>query len=123
MAKKLGIKANTTVNLVGAPQGFEKELGDLPERVLIRRKDGSKTDITLWFTRSREVLERDIERMVPSSSKGGLWIAWPKQPSGTPTNLSQVIVRQAGLAAGMVDYKICSINAIWSALRFTLRVR
>jgi hypothetical protein len=30
-------------------------------------------------------------------------------------------VREAGLAAGMVDFKICSIDKNWSGLRFTLR--
>ncbi len=122
LAKKLGIKATTSLNLVGAPQGFEKELGDLPEQVLIRRNARERSDITVWFTRSRDELEGDIKRMAAFSNKGGLWIAWPKQSSGTPTDLSQGHVRHAGLAAGMVDYKICSINATWSALRFTLRV-
>ena len=28
---------------------------------------------------------------------------------------------QAGLAAGLVDYKICSIDETWSALKFTRR--
>ncbi len=122
LAKKLGIKASTSLNLVGAPRGFEKELGALPKRVLIRRNARERSDITVWFTRSCEELERDIRRMAAFSNRGGLWIAWPKQSSGTPTNLSQAIVRQAGLSAGMVDYKICSINVTWSALRFTLRV-
>ncbi len=122
LAKKLGIKAGTTVNLKGVPQGFEERLDDLPEGVVIRRNAGEKSDITLWFPRNHEELERNVKRMVPSSDKGGLWIAWTKQSSGRSTDLSQVIVRRAGLAAGMVDYKICSIDAVWSALRFTRRV-
>ncbi len=71
MAKKLGIKARTTVNLVGAPQGFERELGDVPEQVLIRRNARERSDITVWFTRSRDELEGDIKHMAAFSKKGG----------------------------------------------------
>jgi hypothetical protein len=28
---------------------------------------------------------------------------------------------EAGLAAGLVDYKVCSIDSTWSGLRFTRR--
>jgi len=31
-------------------------------------------------------------------------------------------VREAGLAIGLVDSKVCGIDATWSALRFVVRV-
>jgi hypothetical protein len=52
---------------------------------------------------------------------GGLWIAWPKKASGMPTDLTQTDVRRAGLASGLVDYKICAIDATWSGLLFARR--
>ena len=52
---------------------------------------------------------------------GGLWIAWPKKSSGVATDLSQVVVRKVGMASGLVDYKVCSIDATWTGLRFTRR--
>jgi len=55
------------------------------------------------------------------SKNAGLWIIWPKQTSKLQTDLGQPVVREAGIAAGMVDFKICSIDATWSGLRFTLR--
>ncbi len=59
--------------------------------------------------------------MVPLSRGGGLWILWPKKASGVLSDVSQVVVREIGLRAGMVDYKISSIDKTWSGLRFTLR--
>jgi hypothetical protein len=53
--------------------------------------------------------------------EGRLWIAWPKKASGVASDLSQTVVRQVGLAAGLVDYKICAIDQTWSALLFTRR--
>lgn len=70
---------------------------------------------------SREALDKRIDRLGSLAGKGGLWIAWPKKASGITTGLSQNEVRQTGLAAGLVDYKVCAIDATWSGLRFARR--
>ncbi len=121
LPKKLGIKARSVVALVGAPEGFEETLGELPEGVVLREQPHGQPDLTLWFTKSRKDLEHGIEQMGALADKGGLWIAWPKKSSGVTSDLSQNVVREVGLAAGLVDYKICSIDQTWSALRFTRR--
>jgi hypothetical protein len=121
LAGKLGIRANSVVALVDAPRGFEKILGELPEGVTLRRQASGSRDLTLWFTRSRKDLERDIERMVPRAEKGGLWIVWPKKTSRLASDLTQGVVRGVGLAAGLVDYKVSAIDATWAGLRFTRR--
>jgi len=121
LLKKLGIKANSVVVLIGAPTGFKKILGDLPEGVVLRRQARGKHDVTLWFIKSRKDFECRIERMVAFADEGGLWIIWPKKTSGVDTDLSQNVVRKIGLAAGLVDYKVCAIDKTWSGLRFTRR--
>ena len=55
------------------------------------------------------------------AANGGLWIVWPKKASGMSSDLTQNIVRQTGLDAGLVDFKIASIDETWSGLRFTIR--
>ena len=37
------------------------------------------------------------------------------------SDLSERVVRETGLAQGLVDYKIASIDRTWSGLRFTRR--
>jgi hypothetical protein len=59
--------------------------------------------------------------MAKRNDFGSLWIVWPKKTSNLKANLTQQIVREAGLAAGLVDYKICAIDATWSGLLFTQR--
>ena len=103
LPKKLGIKANSVVVLVDAPEGFEGTLGELPEGVILRRHAHSRCDVTLWFVKSRSDLERRIERMGIFAEEGGLWIVWPKKSSGIASDLSQRAVREVGLAAGLVD--------------------
>ncbi len=121
LPRKLGIKSNSSILLIDAPEGFEHTLEKLPEGVRIQRGDVSSADLTLWFVRSRDRLERRIGEMLPFSVSGGLWIVWPKKSSGVKSDVTQNVVRDVGLAAGMVDYKICSIDAVWSGLRFTQR--
>ena len=121
LPKKLGIKAGAVVALVGAPQGFRATLGDLPDGVRLVGRSGTRCDLTLWFLRSRAELERSISRIVAQAARGPVWIAWPKQSSGLATDLTQQPVREAGLAAGLVDYKVCAIDATWSGLLFTRR--
>jgi hypothetical protein len=121
LPKKLGVKAGSTVALVDAPAGFEGTLGELPAGVRVHRATDESGDVTLWFVRSAAGLECGLQRMIPAAASGALWIVWPKKASGVASDLSQAVVRAAGLAAGLVDYKVCSVDATWSGLCFTQR--
>ena len=121
LPKKLGIKAGSVVALLGAEEGFEHTLGELPAGTVLRRKDPDPYGVTLWFVRSRQELEDRIGEMGAFARGGGLWIAWPKKASGVASDLSQTVVRRTGLDSGLVDFKICSIDATWSGLRFSQR--
>lgn len=121
LPKKLGIKSGSTVALVGAPKGFEATLGDLPEGVTVSRELADQPEVTLWFTRSQSALEAGIDEMAEQAGEGRLWIVWPKKVSGVASDLSQQVVRQVGLDAGLVDFKVCSVDATWSGLCFTRR--
>jgi hypothetical protein len=52
-----------------------------------------------------------------------LWLLWPKKASGVRSDLDGNVVRETGLAAGLVDYKVCSVDATWSGLAFKRRRR
>ena len=54
---------------------------------------------------------------------GGLWIAWPKRTACVATDLREGIVRELGLAHGLVDNKVCAVDDTWSGLRFVFRLR
>jgi hypothetical protein len=122
LPEKLGIKAGSVVVLVDAPDGFEGVLGDLPQGVVLLREEASlERNLTIWFTRSQEELLSRVESMTVQADRGPLWIAWPKKASKMITDLTQQVVREVGLGSGLVDYKICSIDATWSGLLFTRR--
>lgn len=121
LLKKLGVGEGTQICLMHAPKDFDRTLGQLPRGAAVARDLEPDCGITIWFNRSTEQLEGDIKSMVPYAERGGLWIAWPKKASGVRSDLSQTIVRKVGLDAGLVDFKVCSIDKTWSGLRFTKR--
>ena len=85
------------------------------------RASGSP-DLVVWFATSRRAIDgriADVSRLITAGR--GLWIAWPKKASGVTTDLTEDVVRGAGLAQGLVDYKVCAIDATWSGLKFARR--
>ncbi len=121
LSKKLGIKTNSVVALVATPPNFKKTLGVLPDGVKLREQARGRCDILLWFIRSRNDLKRCVNQTSKRDDFGSLWIVWPKKTSNLKTDLTQQVVREAGLAVELVDYKICAIDATWSGLLFTRR--
>jgi CheY-like chemotaxis protein len=121
LPKKLGIKGGSKVALIGPPAEFETTLGELPEAATILDEASPEADVTLWFLDSTATLEDGIEEMAAVAGGGRLWICWPKKASGITTDVTQDKVRSTGLAAGIVDFKICAIDATWSGLCFTKR--
>jgi hypothetical protein len=126
LPQKLGVKPNGRVALVNAPAAFDSTLGPLPSGVQVVRKlaDGIAHDVIVLFVTSRRELERAFEpaarRIEPD---GGLWVSWPKKASGVATDLTEDIVREIGLAGGLVDNKVCAVDATWSGLRFIYRAK
>jgi hypothetical protein len=122
LVRKLGIAPGARVALLRAPDGFADVLGPLPDGVRVRRRAQGPLDVIVAFCVARAELERSLPAwraaLVPA---GGLWIAWPKRSSGVATDLGDGAVREAGLAAGLVDNKVCAIDATWSGLRFVYR--
>jgi hypothetical protein len=121
LPKKLGIEPGTAVALVDAPDGFERTLGALPEGATLRRTGRGGADLVIWFVRSAKDLARGKARMAARVEDGGMWIAWPKMGSPLASDVRENAVRDAALAEGLVDYKVCAIDATWSGLKFARR--
>jgi len=126
LPKKLGIKPGHRIRLTGAPEGFGRTLGELPEPVSIVAADdegGAPLDLVLFFTDSAEALRARFDALAASLVPAGmLWVAWPKKASKVPTDLTEDVVRRIALERGMVDVKVCAIDATWSGLKLVYRL-
>jgi CheY-like chemotaxis protein len=122
LAKKLGIKPNTTLALINPPKDFQKTLGILPEGVTILTQANKQANIIILFTETQKDLQNRLTKIKPKLQPNAkLWIAWQKKTSETTTDVTQATVRKTGLAQGLVDYKVCSIDKTWTGLLFAKR--
>lgn len=126
LVKKLGIQEDHQVLLVEPPDDFEAALGTLPSGACLVREAEPRHQypVLLLFVTSLADLKRQFpglaRRLTPA---GGLWVAWPKRSSGVKTDLTEDVIRTVGLAANLVDNKVCAISEVWSGLRFVIRLK
>jgi hypothetical protein len=121
LARKLGIKPETTVVLVAAPDAIEALLEPLPDGVAVRRGNRGRREMTIWFVTSRREFERRFEAIARAVGEGTLWMSWPKGSSGVETDMTEDAIREVALPRGLVDSKVCAIDETWSGLRLTRR--
>ena len=123
LPQKLGIKAGHRLILLGAPEGFDATLGELPEHVTVRTAARGTADVIVLFTTQRSRLEARIDTLGASIfPDGAVWVAWPKKASKVPTDMTEDVVREVCLPRGLVDNKVCAIDETWSGLRVVHRV-
>jgi hypothetical protein len=120
LPQKLGIKEGHRLALLGAPG--DVDLGNLPPGVTVVRRASGTADVIVSFHTER----RDLERRLPALRRlmapaSGLWIAWPKRASKVATDMTEDVVREVALPTGLVDNKVCAIDATWSGLRLVIR--
>src|SRR5262249_52803373 len=126
LAQKLGIKPGSAVALINAPMKFEETLEGLPGDASVARdprRAGPFQVMVVFCESSRELSRRFPQAAERLGTAGGLWTAGPKKASGIATDLTEDVVRKAGLLAGLVDNKVCAIDQTWSGLRFVYRLK
>jgi hypothetical protein len=120
LAIKLGVTGTSRVLVLHAPAGFEL---DVDPRVVQRRRSKSARDVVVAFFTQDSTYRDEIEslsRLITPS--GGLWIVWPKRSSGVTTTMTDHIVRDGALPLGLVDNKVCAIDATWTGVRLVWRL-
>jgi len=124
LAKKLGIKDGFRVQFVGAPSEVLAELKPTLAGCEVVRDGKAPLDFVQVFTRSKTELAKEFKRITRQLGPAGmLWVSWPKKSSGVTTDLDENVVREIGLAAGLVDVKVCAVTEVWSGLKFVRRVK
>jgi hypothetical protein len=122
LPRKLGVKPGSRVLLAGRPDGFS--LGELPAGVSLHTRAGrGPYDVVVAFCPDLDTLRSRFGPLADLlTPAGALWVAWPKRASGVRTDLTENVVREAGLAAGLVDVKVAAVDQVWSGLKFVVRL-
>jgi|SRR5947209_18273888 len=124
LAKKLGIKDGLRVSLANAPAEVRSELKYALANCEVVGEVKAPLDFAMFFSKSSGDLKKEFPRIAKGLAPAGiLWITWPKKTSGVATDLNENVVREIGLAAGLVDVKVCAVTEVWSGLKFVRRVK
>ena len=124
LATKLGIGDGDEIALIGAPGSFEDTLGELPDVASVHTDlvEDARYDVIVAFITERAELEAELPRLRARMAPAcGLWIAFPKRASGLPTDMTDHVIREVALPTGLVDNKVCAIDATWTGVRLVIR--
>ncbi len=117
---KLGVKPGFTIAVLASPKGWVASLEPWPAKVTFTARPDPKADLFLCFARSARELQAHLLAL-SAAGRQTAWLIWPKKASGVRSDLDGNVVRTTGLAAGWVDFKVCSVDDTWSALAFKRR--
>ncbi len=110
------------VHYANAPAHFAALVGELPDGVRVLKRPAPALDLAMLFVTERAALARGLQTLQPRLQPAGMiWVAWPKRASKVPTDVTEDVVREVALPRGLVDVKVCAIDAVWSGLKLVTR--
>ena len=122
LAQKLSLKDGLRAWWCGMPENVRAEIElDGPVLQLLDKPD-PPIDAAHVFVTERAVLQRQLRQLLPQLSRDGfIWVSWPKKASKVETDITEDTIREVALPLGLVDVKVCAIDAVWSGLKLVIR--
>jgi hypothetical protein len=122
LAKKLGIAAGSRVCALSPPLAYRELVAPWPPGAELADRADAHADLVHLFAGEREVLARGLPRLGRLLRDDAvLWVSWPKKAAKVPTDITEDVVREVALPLGLVDIKVCTVDATWSALKLVVR--
>ncbi len=128
LAAKLGLKDGQSVVFVDLPEELDELASsrDFAAKKLTGwsglAEAGGGHDVVHAFTRRRADLDDSAEtfkKMI--APDGAVWISWPKKAAKIATDVTEDVIREVVLPKGLVDVKVCAVDAVWSGLKLVIR--
>jgi hypothetical protein len=117
VAKKMGIREGARAIFVNAPEAAQAAI-DPPDLDVASELTGEFDYIHLFAWTRAELDDTFPKLKAHLKPTGMLWVSWPKgKKLGTDLALPKVI--EIGYSHGLVESKTLSVDATWSALKFT----
>ncbi|HEY2346733.1 MAG TPA: DUF3052 domain-containing protein [Xanthomonadaceae bacterium] len=122
LAKKLGIKTGCRLYLADAPDDYLALLEPLPDGLAMVARPSSTTDIAHLFVTSRATLASRLQQCLAAMRDDAtIWVSWPKKSAKVPSDVTEDTIRAVALPMGLVDVKVCAVDATWSGLKLVVR--
>jgi hypothetical protein len=124
LVKKLGLKPAISLYIMNPPNQYFDWLHPLPQKTDVREKLSGSLDFIHLFVKDRKAFHQAfVKAKAHLKDNGMIWVSWPKKSSKLPTDLDENVIRDFGLAEGLVDVKVCAVDDTWSGLKFVVRVK
>lgn len=121
LRKKLGLTEGSAACLVGVPETILAELEPLPSNYDVSPTGGPYTFVLILAPSRREFETAFADAHARLAVGGAIWVGWPKKAAKVATDLDFDAVQSFGLSSGLVDVKVCAVDATWSGLKFVRR--
>lgn len=122
LAEKLGFKPGMRLFIADMPDGVraEAQVDDLGIELLAAPCAG--IDAAHIFVTERTALAREVAALRQLIAPSGfIWVSWPKKSAKMDTDIVEDTIREVALPLGLVDVKVCAVDAVWSGLKLMIR--
>ncbi len=125
LAKKLGIKEGFKIKIVAAPDYYFSLFETFPDGVeILDDSNNTSKDLIHFFTK----VAIDLYEQLPLLQNeivdnGAIWVSWPKKASKIATDITEDVIRSLALSIGLVDVKVCAVDAVWSGLKLVIPIK
>jgi len=119
---KLGWKDGSKAIVVAPPANYAELTDGAAIAVKKTAPASGSFDFIHLFVKDAASLKRDLEKLEPRLAVGGMiWVSWPKKTSKLFVDLIEDGIRKVCLPMGLVDVKVCAVDADWSGLKLYRR--
>jgi hypothetical protein len=122
LAKKLSLTDGMRVWCDGMPGSVRDEIAAEGLALDVLEAPEPPIDAAHIFVTERADLEAKLHHLLPLLAPAGMiWVSWPKKAAKVPTDITEDVIREICLPMGLVDVKVCAVDAVWSGLKLVIR--
>ena len=122
LARKLSLKDGMRVWRDGMPKSVVNEIAAEGLQLDLLGSPEPPIDAAHVFVTGRADLEAKLKQLLPLLNPAGMiWVSWPKKASNVSTDITEDTIRDICLPMGLVDVKVCAVDATWSGLKLVVR--
>jgi len=123
LGKKLGYREAMRVFVDDMPDpirhDIERSIEAKPDWLFVPEAELEAAHV---FVKTRAALEDKLFALMPLLAPSAfIWVSWPKKTSKVATDIAEDTIREVCLPMGLVDVKVCAVDATWSGLKLMKR--
>ena len=122
LARKLSLKNGMTVWADNMPASVRAEIEQHGLDLHFADSPRAPLDAAHVFVTRRELLEARLGELLPLLGPSAfIWVSWLKKAAKQDTDITEDVIRDVALPVGLVDVKVCAVDATWSGLKLVIR--